>query len=267
MLLLPTESVSVYKDALCLLLLARVTAFVEWTRMHESPSSINRRPGYYWALQIPSKPRDLNEARRLLSDMIGKDAMLCSLLWLSLLADMEASSELKPEMAMLTLQQREAERAHHATPAYNAALHALPRRAPFGGLVASEALARVWFDLDYPTLSKVQVSIVDAMERGVDARGPRLASPLDLQLRSLERPPDRNSWTSQPPLQVRVGGLLCGLVRARARATTRRVEQPAPRSPRPVRSHFAAAEGSADQDQGRVECVLGRLGVRVGAPR
>jgi hypothetical protein len=202
MALLSNESVEVYKDALTYLLLARAALFVDWCRSHESVQSAKRRQGMYWALPMPTPPSSGSaaEARGALMEMLGRDPMLTSLMWLSLLADCELSYEMRPDVGAMGPAQREAERVRHSMPAFNPALYALPRRAPFAGGVANDALAILWLRTDYYTMAKEQVLLVEEVERGLLGSGPRVGGPYaEYQLHRMANP--SRVWSSAPPLQ------------------------------------------------------------------
>ena len=200
MALLPSEPLDLYKDALTLLLFARVAVFMGWCHAHESKESIKQRKGMYWSLPVPQPPTNPGDARRTFLEFIGKDSMLCTLIWLSLLADCEASAELRPDIAGMTPAEREAERVQHRSSVFNPSLYALPRKARFGDFVASESLCQFWFATSYMDLAREQVAVVVDYEKGVKAGGPRVqASPLEAQLTRLEKP--SGGWSSAPPLQ------------------------------------------------------------------
>lgn len=126
---------------------------------------------------VPSRPASLEEARHALLGALGADPVLSFVVWLSALADMEASARLALEEAGADERTLAAEASRHDVSVRCEELHTLRRRAIFDGHVMSTRLAEIMFGHNGVAVAKGWYQCCEGMQLGVDGKATLINKP------------------------------------------------------------------------------------------
>ena len=164
------------RDAWALVALARLVVFIG---MYEHSRKVARSSGRapYVPPRVPPRPASIEEARHVVSTLLASDHILAFVLWLSCLADMEASHRLTLEERGVQERAMDAETRHHRESVRVEGLHTLRRRTQYETFIVSTRLTEKMFEQEGIIVMKGMYLACEGMQLGVDGKATTVKIP------------------------------------------------------------------------------------------